>query len=138
VTWRRVLIGLVLVSIACAPVSWIDEGVTPSWVVYPLALLFGLYRLWRGRGIVFVGVAALVFLVVHLPFAYAAVFGDENPFDADREFSPVQWMITLFVIPLATLVVAWLARRQVRGGRVQVPNGSGGNARLAGWFTSGP
>jgi hypothetical protein len=23
----------------CAPVSWIDDGITPSWVVYPIALL---------------------------------------------------------------------------------------------------
>jgi hypothetical protein len=116
VTWRRVLIALVAISTACAPVSWIDEGVTPSWVVYPLALLVGLYRLRKGgtTGTVFVGVAALVFLVVHLPFAYAAVFGDENPLDAEREFSPVQWTITLFLIPLATVIVAWLARREAK------------------------
>lgn len=115
-TWRRVLLGLVLVSIGCAPVSWIDEGVTPSWVVYPLALLVGLYRLRKGgaTGTLFVGIAALVFLLVHLPFAYAALFGDENPFGADREFSPVQWFVTLFLIPLATAVVAWLARREAR------------------------
>ena len=118
-TWKRVLVGLVLVSIACAPVSWIDEGVTPSWVVYPLALLVGLYRLRKGgpTGTVFVGVAALVFLVVHLPWTYAALFGDENPLDADREFSPVQWTITLFVIPLVTAFVAWLARRDAKTGR---------------------
>jgi hypothetical protein len=83
-----------------------------------LALLFGLSRLRKGgaTGTVFVGIAALVFLVVHLPFSYEAVFGDENPFDAGREFSPVQWMITLFVIPLATIVVAWLARREAQTG----------------------
>ena len=115
-TWRRALVALVVVSIACAPVSWIDEGVTPSWVVYPLALLFGLYRLRKGggKGIVFVGVAALVFLAVHLPFTYAAFFGDENPVNADREFSPLQWTITLFVIPLATVIVAALAHRESR------------------------
>ena len=115
-TWRRALVGLVVVSILCAPVSWIDEGVTPSWVVYPLALLFGLYRLRKGgaTGTVFVGVAALVFLLVHLPWTYAAFFGDENPLDADREFSPVQWTITLFVIPLVTAIVAWLARREAK------------------------
>ena len=115
-TWRRGLVALVVVSIACAPVSWIDEGVTPSWVVYPLALLFELYRLRKGgaKGTVFLGVAALVFLAVHLPFTYAAFFGDENPVDADREFSPVQWTITLFVIPLATVIVAALAHREAR------------------------
>ena len=115
-TWRRGVLGLVVVSLACAPVSWIDEGVTPSWVVYPVALMIGLYRLRKGgtSGTVFVGVAALIFFLVHLPFAFAAVFGDENPFDADREFSPVQWTITLFLIPLATVIAAWLARREAR------------------------
>lgn len=90
--WRRALIALVLVSIACAPVSWIDEGVTPSWVVYPLALLIGLYRLSKGgaTGTLLVGIAAVVFLLVHLPWTYAALFGDENPLNPDREFSPVQ------------------------------------------------
>jgi hypothetical protein len=42
------------------------------------------------------------------------VFGDENPVDADREFSPVQWTITLFVVPLATVIVAALAHREAR------------------------
>jgi hypothetical protein len=118
VTWKRVLVGLVVVSILCTPVSWIDEGVTPSWVVYPLALLFGLYRLRKGgaTGTLFVGVAAVVFLLVHLPWTYAAFFGDENPLNPDREFSPVQWTITLFVIPLVTAVVAWLARREAKTG----------------------
>lgn len=117
-TWRAVLIVLVVVSIACAPVSWVDEGVTPSWVVYPLALLFGLYRLRKGgaTGTVFIGVAAICFLLVHLPWTYAAFFGDENPLDADREFSPVQWLIMLFAIPLVTAIVAWLAWREARAG----------------------
>ncbi len=117
-TWRRALVGLVVVSLACAPISWIDEGFTPSWVVYPLALLIGLYRLRRGgeTGTLYVMIAALVFLIVHLPWTYAAVFGDENPLNPDREFSPVQWLLTLFAIPLATAVVAWLARREARTG----------------------
>ncbi|MDQ3823164.1 MAG: hypothetical protein M3321_07980 [Actinomycetota bacterium] len=116
--WRGALVGLVLVSLACAPVSWVDEGFTPSWVVYPIALLVGLYRLRRGgeTGTLYVGIAALVFLIVHLPWTYAAVFGDENPLNPDREFSPVQWLVTLFAIPLATAVVAWLARREARTG----------------------
>jgi hypothetical protein len=93
--------------------------VTPSWVVYPLLLLAGLYRLRSGgtRGTVWVGVAALVFILVHLPFTYAALLGDENPFDAEGEFSPVQWFITLFLIPLATLVVSALAYREARRSR---------------------
>jgi hypothetical protein len=105
---------LVLANLASAPVSWFDEGVTPSWVAYPLVLLGGLYRLRAGgrRGTLWIGIAALVFLLVHLPFTYAALFGDEHPVDAEREYSPLQWFITLFLIPLATVVASWVARRE--------------------------
>ena len=52
--------------------------------------------------------------LVALPWTYAALFGDENPLNPDREFSPAQWLVTLFAIPLATVVVAWLARGETR------------------------
>ena len=45
------------------------------------------------------------------------LFGDEHPVDPDREFSPVQWFITLFLIPLATVVVSGFAHREARRGR---------------------
>ena len=54
---------------------------------------------------------------MHLPFTFAALFGDENPFDAGGEFSPVQRFITLFLIPLATLVISSLAHREARRSR---------------------
>lgn len=117
--WRAALVAAAVVNLLCAPVSWIDEGVTPSWVVYPLVLLVGLWRVRGGRrtGALFFGIAALVFLVVHLPFTWAALFGDENPFDADQEFSPLQWFLTLFVAPLLLLVVAAFAHRRARARR---------------------
>jgi hypothetical protein len=58
--WRTVLLALVVVSLACAPVSWIDDGFTPSWIIYPLILLVGLWRMWRGHGTLYFGIAARV------------------------------------------------------------------------------
>jgi len=114
--WRAALASVAVLNVLCAPVSWIDEGVTPSWVVYPIALLVGLWRLRAGgrSGTLFLGISALVFLIVHLPFTWAALFGDENPFNADREFSPLQWFLTLFVAPLLLIVVSVVARRAIR------------------------
>jgi hypothetical protein len=110
---RQVVAALAIVNILCAPVSWIDEFVTPSWVVYPLALLTGLWRLRRGKGLVFLAVAAAVFLLVHLPWSFAFVLGGDHPIDSDLEYSPVQWFLTLLVAPLALLVAAlWAWRRE--------------------------
>jgi hypothetical protein len=105
---------LAVVNVLCAPVSWFDEGVTPSWVIYPLALLVGLWRLRRGKGLVFLAVTAAVFLVVHLPWSFAFLTDGENPVDSDREYSPVQWFLTLLVAPLALEVASlwtWLRER---------------------------
>ena len=112
---RRQLVGAVaIVNILCAPVSWIDEFVTPSWVVYPLALLIGLWRLRRGKGLIFLAVAAAVFLLVHVPWSFAFLFGGDHPIDDDLEYSPVQWFLTLLVAPLALLVVSLWAWRWER------------------------
>lgn len=108
--WRTALVVVIVASLLCAPVSWVDDGVTPSWVVYPLVLLVALWRVHRGRGALFVAVAALVFLVVHLPWTWAAVTGaDHNPLDRASPSSPAQWLITLFVVPLVTTAVGWAA-----------------------------
>jgi hypothetical protein len=40
--------------------SWIDDGFTPSWIIYPLILLVGLWRMWRGHGTLYFGIAARV------------------------------------------------------------------------------
>jgi hypothetical protein len=112
---RVVLLALVLASLACAPVSWIFDGVTPSFLVYPLVLLVGLWRFRRGGGTLFFAVAASVFLLIHLPFTWAAITDSgENPYKASAPYNPIEWLITLFVIPLATAIagfVAWRDRR---------------------------
>lgn len=112
-TSRQLVATLATVNVLCAPVSWVDEGVTPSWVVYPLALLVGLWRLRRGKGLIFLAVAAAVFLLVHLPWSFAFLTGGEHPIDSDREYSPLQWVITLLVAPLALEIAAlWTWRRE--------------------------
>lgn len=112
---RLAVAALAAVNVLCAPVSWFDEGVTPSWVVYPVALLIGLWRLRRGKGLVWIAVAAVVFVLVHLPWSFAFLFGGEHPIDADLEYSPVQWFLTLLVAPAALAAVAFLAWRRERG-----------------------
>ena len=71
------MLALAALGLVFAVVSWIVEGVTPSWIVFPILLLVGLVRARRGRssGIVWLGLSALVFLLVHLPFDKAALSG---------------------------------------------------------------
>ena len=114
-SWRRALLAVIVLSLLCAPVSWVDDGITPSWVVYPILLLVALWRYRQGQGALFVAVAALVFLVVHLPWTWAAITGaEENPLDRSSPSSPVQWLVTLFLVPLLAIVVGavtWLKQR---------------------------
>jgi hypothetical protein len=107
--WRRALTAFVVLSLLCAPVSWVDDGITPSWIVYPILLLLALWRLRSGKGALMVGVVALVFLLVHLPFTWAALSGaDTSPSNPDLPTSPVQWLVTLFVVPALTSAVGWI------------------------------
>ena len=114
-TWDRALVAAAVLCLLAAPWSWVDDGVTPSWVVFPLFVAVGLWRLLkRDRGRVWLAVTAAVFLVVHVPWVVAAVSGDENPLDADAPFNPEQWLVTLLVLPLLLAVTAVLARRARR------------------------
>jgi hypothetical protein len=86
--WRTVLFVLVVASLACAPVSWVDDGLTPSWIIYPLILLVGLWRMWRGHGTLYFGIAGTIFLLVHLPFTWAALFGSQSPVGLTSRTTP--------------------------------------------------
>jgi hypothetical protein len=112
---RAALLVLMLASIACAPVSWAMDGITPSFVVYPLVLVASLWRFRRGGGALFAAIAATVFLLVHLPFAWAAITdAGENPFNASAPYNPGEWLVTLVVVPLATAAAGLLAWRERR------------------------
>jgi len=115
--WRTVLVVLLGASLLSALVSWVDDGLTPSFIVYPIVLLIGVWLLSRGgrSGTLYVGIAALVFFLVHLPFSWAALSGSgAHPADPAAEYSPLQWTITLFALPLLTAVSGLLAWREAR------------------------
>jgi hypothetical protein len=117
------MIGLALLGFALAVTSWIVEGVTPSWVVFPILLVIGLLRARRGgtSGIVLLGIAALVFLFVHIPFVREALSDDcVNPVDSDKACHRVFWLVSLGLFPLAMVVTATLAFREA-GGVWRVP-----------------
>ncbi len=121
--WKRLLRGCAVVGVSCAPVSWLGDGFTPSWVVYPVLLLAGLWRL-RGndrRGVVFVGVSAAAFLLVHLPFSLSPLLSAENPVDPGGPYLPVQWLLTLLVVPAVTVAVAVLTWRAGRTAAIASP-----------------
>jgi hypothetical protein len=92
------------------------DGVTPSFIVYPLALLIGLWRRSRGAGTLYYAVAGTIFVLIHLPWTWAAVTGaTTNPLDHSAAAHPVEWLISLFLLPLATAVAGFLCwRRQGR------------------------
>jgi hypothetical protein len=110
-------VTLVGASLLSAPISWVDDGLTPSFVVYPIVLLIGVRRVSRGgtNGTLYFGVVALVFFLVHVPFSRAALSASgANPADPGGEYSPEHWTITLFAVPLLTAVSGFLAWREAR------------------------
>ena len=112
---RAVLLVLVGASLAGAPVSWAMDGLTPSFVVYPLVLLIGLWRYRWGGGTLFFGIAATIFLLVHLPFDWAAITDSgTNPGNASSPYNPREWLVTMLAIPLMTAIAGFLAWRERR------------------------
>jgi hypothetical protein len=112
---RAVLLVLVVASLVGAPVSWLLDGLTPSFVVYPLVLLVGLWRYRRGGGTLFFGIAATIFLLVHLPFAWAAITDSgTNPGNASAPYNPREWLVTMLAIPLMTASAGFFAWRERR------------------------
>ena len=114
-TRRALLLAAVVAGLACAPWSWIVDGLTPSWVVYPLLLIVGLLRIRKGKGALFLGIAATVFLVVHLPWAWSALTGERTgSVPDDLAVHRAEWALTLFVVPLLTAVAGLAAWREGR------------------------
>lgn len=97
------------------PWSWIVDGPTPSFIVYPIALLVGLWRMRKGQGTLYFGIAATVFLLVHTPWTWAAFTGaDSSPLSADDPAHPLEWSVTLFAVPLLTAIAGFAAWREAR------------------------
>lgn len=113
--WRTTLLALVAVGLACAPWSWIVDGVTPSWVVYPVVLLVGLWRIARGGSTLYFGIAATIFLLVHVPWTWTAFTGQRiSPLPAGIAVHRVEWTTTLFIVPLLTAFAGFAAWWQTR------------------------
>jgi hypothetical protein len=83
--------------------------------VYPIVLLVGLWRMRRGGGTLYFGIAATVFLLVHIPWTWAAFTGaDSNPLSAEDPAHPLEWAATLFAVPLLTALAGFAAWREAR------------------------
>ena len=109
------LLAAALASLACAPWSWIVDGLTPSWIVYPVVLSVALWRIRKGKGALLLGIAATVFLAVHLPWTWSALTGDRAGTVPDElAVHRVEWMVTLFIVPLLTAVTGFAAWREDR------------------------
>jgi hypothetical protein len=114
---RTILLVLVVASLACAPWSWIVDGLTPSWVVYPIVLLAGLWRMRRGDGTLYFAIVVAVFFLVHLPWAWTAFTGERTGFVPDDvAIHRVEWAITLFAVPLLTALAGFTAWREAKKG----------------------
>jgi hypothetical protein len=75
---------LVGASRASATSSWVVDGPTPSFIVYPIVLLIGLWRMRRGGSTLYFGIGVTIFLLVHIPWTWAAFTGaDSNPLSAE-------------------------------------------------------
>jgi hypothetical protein len=112
------LLALAALGLVFAVVSWIVEGVTPSWIVFPILLLVGLVRARRGgsSGTVWLGLSALVFLLVHLPFDKAAL-SDQcvNPTGSDKACHPAWWLVSLGAFPFLMVLASVFAFREADG-----------------------
>ncbi|HYT52136.1 MAG TPA: hypothetical protein VEL10_08030 [Gaiellaceae bacterium] len=55
---------------------------------------------------------ATVFLAIHLPSTWTAVFDDRSPLGAEKPYNPAEWTATLFAVPLLMAATGFLAWRQ--------------------------
>lgn len=67
-------------------------------------------------GIVWLGVSALVFLLIHIPFDKAALSKHcVNPTGADKACHRAFWLISLGAVPLLMVLAAVVAFREAGG-----------------------
>lgn len=116
-SWRRWLVVAVVANLVGGAVFVFTHGIVPSWIIYPIFLIIGLIRLRQGgsKGVVFLGVTALVFILVHFPFTPFGPEGSACQRTSGSCIQPILW-VSLFVLPLLALVVVWLAYREAKAG----------------------
>jgi hypothetical protein len=112
VDWVQILVMAVAANLLGGFVFTLTEGLVPSWVVYPILLIIGLWILHRRAitGALFLLGSAALFLLIHLPFTLlVGLRGSQCP-----DCSPTLLWVTLFIVPLLTTFVAMIAWQQVR------------------------
>ncbi len=112
-TWKRVLLVMVAINLIAGLVFSVMVQLFPSWIVYPVFLIIGAWRLRKGgtTGTVFLFVTAVIFILVHFPYT---VFGPEGSGCADAGCPRGLAWIALTVVPVITAVVAAIAWQQSR------------------------
>ena len=110
IDWAQILVMAVAANLLDGVIFTLTEGLVPSWVVYPILLIIGLWMLRRRAitGAWFLLGSAALFLLVHLPFTLLAGFMAHPCPDC----SPTLLCGTLFIVPLLTAFVAIMIWRQ--------------------------
>jgi len=110
--WIQILVGAVAANLLGGLVFTLTESLVPSWVVYPILLIIGLWMLHRRAitGALFLLGSAALFLLIHLPFTLlVGLRGSQCP-----DCSPTLLWVTLFIVPLLTAFAAMRTWQQVR------------------------
>jgi hypothetical protein len=110
--WIQILVAAVAINLLGGLVFTLTEGLVPSWVVYPILLIIGLWMLHKRpiNGVLFLLGSATLFLLIHLPFT--VLIGWRGSQCADC--SPTLLWVTLFIVPLLTNFAAIMAWQQAR------------------------
>ena len=115
IKWVQILVVAVAANLLGGLVFTLTEGLVPSWVVYPLLLIMGLWMLRRHSivGALFLLGSAVLFFLIHLPFTVLVGLRGSQCADC----SPTLLWITLFIMSLLIVFVAIMAWRQARRSR---------------------
>lgn len=112
IDWKQILVVAVAANLLGGLVFTLTDILVPSWVVYPLLLIVGLWMLRRRpiTGSLFLLGSAVLFFLIHLPFTILVGWRGNQCADC----SPTLLWVTLFIIPLLTVFVATMAWQQTR------------------------
>ena len=94
--WVQILVVAVAANLLGGLVFTLTEGLVPSWVVYPIPLILGLWMLRRRTitGALFLLGSTALFLLIHLPFTVLiGLRGSQSP-----DCAPTLLWVTLFIV----------------------------------------